>query len=122
MDKYRVKQFIEFCADKVVKERFPHSTNLYNSETDQTIYTKDAQQYFDLIYKEIKIEFDKLNTVDIITENKIIKAIQENNKYWGAKDEKYIKKYCGLFPIMIQMVNNRGYKINEALKILTNRK
>ena len=60
MDKHKVKEYIEFCADKVVKERFPFHTYLYNPETDNHIYTEEAQKYFDLTYIEIKNEFNKL--------------------------------------------------------------
>ena len=60
MNKKKVKDFIEFCADKVVQEKFPFHTYLYNPETDSHVYTKEAQKYFDLTIIEIKNEFNKL--------------------------------------------------------------
>ena len=60
MEKRKVKDFIDFCADKVVKEKFPFNAYLYNPETDTSFYTKEAQKYFDLTVLEITNEFNKL--------------------------------------------------------------
>ena len=49
-------------------------------------------------------------------EKEILECIRKHIPQWREKDDEYMLMYCGLVPLVGELMGNKGLTINEAVK------
>ena len=74
-----------------------------------------------MVVNNIRFTFAK-NLKRLIMDKEICEAIRKHfPEHWADKDDNYIMNFCGFYHKIEELIGNKGYYIEEAIKEIKRR-